>query len=162
MTGSGPHDSHGELPSDPDSASSSRQLHLRPSSLALVFAGGVVGTALRYVIEDLLPHDAAGWPLATFLINLVGAFVLGGLLEALARFGDDSGWRQRVRLCVGTGGCGAFTTYSTLALEAALLARNGHVGTAIGYGVGSVVGGLVTAWLGIVVAAGVHTRRTRA
>ena len=108
-------DSHVELPSDPDV--SATPLHLRPSSLAWVFAGGVVGTALRYLIEDLLPHDPSGWPWATFLINLAGAFILGALLEGLARLGDDSGWRQRARLCAGTGGCGAFTTYSTLALE---------------------------------------------
>lgn len=155
-------DSHSELPSDPDvPAAPGRPLHLRPSSLAWVFAGGVVGTALRYYVEILLPHDAAGWPWATFLINLGGAFVLGGLLEALARLGDDSGWRLRARLCAGTGGCGAFTTYSTFALEVVLLGRHGYVGTAIGYGVISVVGGVVTAWLGIVVAAGVHRRRVR-
>lgn len=156
-------DSHIELPIDPDaSPTPSRPLHLRPSALAWVFAGGVVGTALRYEIENLLPHDGAGWPWATFLINLSGAFILGGLLEALARLGDDSGWRQRARLCAGTGGCGAFTTYSTLALEAVLLGRHGHVETAIAYGVLSVVCGIVTAWLGIVVAASVHHRRTRA
>jgi CrcB protein len=153
-------DSHTELPSDPDVVAT--PLHLRPSALAWVFAGGVVGTALRYEIENLLPHDAAGWPWATFLINLSGAFILGGLLEALARLGDDSGWRQRARLCAGTGGCGAFTTYSTFALEVVLLGRHGHLQTAIGYGVLSVVGGLVAAWLGIVVAASVHRRRTSA
>lgn len=156
MTG---RDAHGELPSDPDA--STRPLHLRPSALAWVFAGGVVGTGLRYAVEEVLPHDAAGWPTATFLINLVGAFVLGGLLEGLARLGDDSGWRQRARLCAGTGGCGAFTTYSTLALEAVLLGRNGHVGIAVGYGIASVVGGLVTAWLGIVAAERLHRRRAR-
>jgi CrcB protein len=155
-------DSHAELPIDPDeSARTSRPLHLRPSALAWVFAGGVVGTALRYYTEILLPHDGAGWPWATFLINLSGAFILGGLLEALARLGEDSGWRQRARLCAGTGGCGAFTTYSTFALEAVLLDRHGHMGTAISYAALSVVGGVVTAWLGIVVAASIHRRRTR-
>jgi fluoride exporter len=156
-------DSHGELPTDPDAVATQRTpLHLRPSALAWVFAGGVVGTALRYEIENLLPHDAAGWPWATFLINLTGAFILGALLEALARLGDDSGWRQRARLCAGTGGCGAFTTYSTFALEAVTLGRHGHVGTALGYGVVSVLAGVLTAWLGIVVAAGLHRRRTPA
>lgn len=156
-------DSHAELPSDPDVvATPGTPLHLRPSALAWVFAGGVVGTALRYEIENLLPHDAAGWPWATFLINLSGAFILGGLLEALARVGDDSGWRQRARLCAGTGGCGAFTTYSTFALEVVLLGRHGHLQTAIGYGMLSVVGGLVAAWLGIVVAASAHRRRASA
>lgn len=153
-------DSHVELPSDPDvSGSGSRPLHLRPSALAWVFAGGILGTGLRYAIETLLPHDGRAWPWATFLVNLGGAFILGALLEGLARLGDDAGWRQRARLFAGTGGCGAFTTYSTLALEAVLLGRHGHVGTAVAYGVLSVVGGFVTAWLGIVVAAAVHRRR---
>ncbi len=155
-------DSHAELPADPDvSVTPARPLHLRASALAWVFAGGIVGTALRYVTEGLLPHEGAGWPWATFLINLAGAFVLGALLEGLARLGDDAGWRQRARLCAGTGGCGAFTTYSTLALEVVLLGRAGHTATAISYGVSSALGGVLTAWLGIVVAADVH-RRTRA
>ena len=153
-------DSHAELPSDPDvAAGASRPLHLRPSSVAWVFAGGVVGTALRYYGEVLLPHDGASWPWATFVINLLGAFVLGSLLEALARLGDDSGWRLRARLLAGTGGCGAFTTYSTFALEAVQLTRHGHAGTAVAYGLVSVVGGVLTAWLGIVVASAVHRRR---
>ncbi|TPG32671.1 fluoride efflux transporter FluC [Mycolicibacterium hodleri] len=155
-------DSHVELPTDPDVyPAPSRPLHLRPSALGWVFAGGIVGTALRYEIEELLPHDGSGWPWATFMVNLVGAFILGGLLEALARLGDDAGWRQRARLCAGTGGCGAFTTYSTLALEGVLLLQHGHLGMAIGYGVLSVVGGVVTTWLGIVVASSVHGRRAR-
>lgn len=155
-------DPHRELPLDPDVRPGPiRPLHFRASALAWVFAGGVVGTALRYGIELLLPHDGSAWPWATFLINLSGAFILGALVEALARLGDDSGWRQRGRLCAGTGGCGAFTTYSTLALETVLLYRNGSLGTAIGYGVLSVVMGIVMAWLGIVVAAGAHRRRAQ-
>ncbi len=153
-------DSRRELPVDPDVAPASvRPLHLRTSALAWVFAGGVVGTGLRYAIEILLPHDCAAWPWGTFFINISGAFILGALLEALARLGEDAGWRQRARLCAGTGGCGAFTTYSTLALETVLLSRNGHLATAVGYGVISVVLGIVAAWLGIVVAAGTHRRR---
>jgi fluoride exporter len=153
-------DSHEELPSDPDvAAGAGRPLHLRPSSVAWVFGGGVVGTALRYYGELLLPHDGSSWPWATFVINLLGAFVLGSLLEALARLGDDSGWRLRARLLAGTGGCGAFTTYSTFALEAVLLTRHGHAGTAVAYGLVSVVGGVLTAWLGIVVASAAHRRR---
>ena len=120
------------------------------------------GTALRYYIEKLLPHDGASWPWATFLINLSGAFVLGCLLEGLSRLGEDSGWRLRARLCAGTGFCGAFTTYSTFALEIVLLGRHGYLGTAVSYGLLSVVGGVITAWLGMAAMASVHRRRTRA
>lgn len=161
MNGPDDRDPHAELPSDPDVSATSTPLHLRPSSLAWVFAGAVVGTALRYVISALLPHGSAGWPWATFLINLSGAFVLGCLLEGLARLGADSGWRRRARLCAGTGGCGAFTTYSTLALEVVSLGRNGHVATSVSYGLVSVVCGIVTAWLGIVAAARVGRRGAR-
>jgi CrcB protein len=156
-------DSHAELLTDPDAPAKSLQpLHLRPSAMAWIFAGGIAGTALRYYIEKALPHDGASWPWATFLVNLIGAFVLGGLLEVLARLGEDSGWRRRARLCAGTGFCGAFTTYSTFALEIVLLGRHGYLGTAISYGLVSVVGGVLTAWLGIVIMGSAHRRRTRA
>jgi CrcB protein len=91
-------DSHSELPSDPDAAAkSSRPLHLRPSSVAWVFAGGVVGTALRYYGETVLPHDGAAWPWATFLINLAGAFALAADAARAPRHGDRlrSGQRRR-------------------------------------------------------------------
>ena len=137
--------------------------HDQPSAWQSVvgtgFCGGVLGTALRFAGEILLPFEGAGWPRATFMINLAGAFILGALLEGLARSGGDTGWRQRVRLFAGTGFCGAFTTYSTLALEVSLLGKGGHIAVAVGYGLGSVVAGVVAAWLGIVSAAEVHRRR---
>jgi CrcB protein len=142
-------DSHIELPLDPDSA---RPLHLQPTAWVWVFAGGVVGTGLRWLIEQALPTAPGAWPWATFIINVGGAFVLGALLEALAIVGPDAGWRQRVRLCGGTGLCGAFTTYSTLALEVSLLGRHGDVVLGVAYGVCTVVAGIIAAWTGIAVA----------
>ncbi|MCV7426131.1 fluoride efflux transporter FluC [Mycobacterium montefiorense] len=152
-------DTHSELPTDPD-ATASPQRSLSAASL-WVFVGGAAGTALRVAVEDALLHDCEQWPWATLLINLVGAFVLGALLEGLVRTGDDSRVRQRIRYAFGTGGCGAFTTYSTLSLDISLLARSAHVAAALGYGLASVLGGMATAWLGTVVAAGVHRRRSR-
>ncbi|GAA1907570.1 fluoride efflux transporter FluC [Williamsia serinedens] len=147
------------LPIDPDSeAPPGRRFHLTGEALLLVLVGGAVGTASRYGVELLLPHRGVGWPTGTFVINLVGAALLGALLESLTRLGPDSGWRRRARVLVGTGGCGAFTTYSTLALETSLLARDGATATAAGYAIGSVIGGIVAAWLGIVLAASVARR----
>lgn len=168
-------DSHAELPTDPDAAPDTdgaappmagaptrRPLHLQPTALLWVFGGGIIGTGLRYWVEKLLPHDPAHWPWGTFLVNLAGAFLLGALLEGLARAGEDAGWRRRARLFAGTGGCGAFTTYSTLSLEVSISATHHQLVTAVSYGVTSVVIGTLMAWLGIVTAAEVHRRRAAA
>ena len=87
--------------------------------LVLVWAGGAIGTLIRFLIEEALPPSATGWPWATFLINLTGSFALGFLLEFLARRGPDAGWRRGVRLAIGTGVLGGYTTYSTFAVEIA-------------------------------------------
>lgn len=151
-------DPYSELPTDPD-VTDTRPLHRRPAALLWVFGGGIVGTALRYWVEELLPHDPTQWPWGTFLVNLAGAFLLGTLLEGLARAGDDAGWRRRARLFAGTGGCGAFTTYSTLSLEISMLGTHADVAVAAAYGLASVIAGAVLAWLGIVAASGAHARR---
>lgn len=141
-------DEHRELPVDPDE----RPLHLRVHALAWVFAGGLVGTGVRYWAEEMFPAQHAHWPWATFGVNIVGAFLLGALLEMLARLGHDEGWRQRIRLFGGTGICGALTTYSTFALEITDLARASAVVTALAYAVVSVVLGLAAAACGIALA----------
>jgi len=112
-----------------------------------VFAGGVAGTLLRSALATAVAGHR--FPLATYVTNVSGAFVLGALLEVLLRRGPDAGVRRAVRLCVGSGLLGAFTTYSTLAVEADLLVRDGHLGLAAGYAVGSVLAGLVAAAVGI-------------
>ncbi len=125
-------------------------LHLRPSLLAIVLVGGTVGTAAREGLVLVVPMLGA-LPVAILLINVVGAFALGLLLEALLRSGPDEGRRRVARLGIGTGFCGGFTTYSTLAVGTAELLRSGTTGLAIAYAVGSVVVGAVAAWVGVLV-----------
>ena len=145
-------DRHDELPLDPDEPDEpdepGRPLHLDPGALGIVFAGGVTGTAARYLAEEAIRPWGA-WPAATFLVNVVGAFALGVLLEALARRGPDLGVRRRLRLLLGTGFLGAFTTYSALAVETVLLARDGRPGLGLAYAAASVALGLVAAAAGI-------------
>jgi CrcB protein len=112
-----------------------------------------LGAAAREAVEQALPTPAHAFPAATFMINVAGAFVLGFLLEAVVRAGDDTGWRLRARLIGGTGFCGAFTTYSTLAVETVQLGRHGSWSTAAAYLVASVAAGLIAATAGIVVGA---------
>lgn len=122
----------------------------------VVACGGLLGTAARGALALHWPVHTGAWPWATFTVNLVGAFALGFLLEALARRGEDAGRRRLLRLGVGTGFLGAFTTYSSLATETDLLVHATEPALALAYAVASVVGGLLTALVGIALAAGHH------
>ncbi len=97
-------------------------------------------------------------PLATFLVNVLGALALGVLLERLARAGPDTGRRRFVRLALGAGALGGFTTYSALALESVSLARDGLYALAVGYALGTVLAGTVAAFAGIALGARIPGR----
>ncbi|WP_291042226.1 CrcB family protein [Herbiconiux sp.] len=122
----------------------------------LVVAGGVVGTTLRVLVTAAVP-DAGGLPIDILVVNLVGAFALGLLLEVLALRGPDTGTRRRVRLLVGTGVIGGFTTYSALATDTSLLVDSDRLLAAAAYALGTVVLGAVASIAGILV--GRLTRR---
>nr|WP_281363960.1 CrcB family protein [Microbacterium immunditiarum] len=124
----------------------------------LVAAGATVGTLLRASIELAFPHPPGEWPWATFVINVVGSFALGALIEALALSGPDTGRRRMLRLGVGTGMIGGFTTYSTFVVEIDQLASAGQVALAVAYALVSVVLGVVAAAIGAGAAASVFGR----
>lgn len=126
----------------------SRPLHQQPLAVLAVFAGGIVGTSARYALESMFPASAGHWPWTTFGINIAGAALLGIIAAVLVARADDSPRRQRIRLFAGTGCCGAFTTYSTFALEQTNLWRHDAGGIALGYAVVSVVAGVLAAWTG--------------
>ncbi len=136
-----------------------RPAHHDPVLLGLITLGGAVGTSTRAVIENAVPSSPGGWPWATFGINVTGAFVLGLLLEVLARTGPDRGWRRRVRLTVGTGFLGGYTTYSTFAVEATGLTKDAPHVLGILYAVASVVLGVLAAALGYLLATRLAGRR---
>ncbi|WP_328698798.1 fluoride efflux transporter FluC [Brevibacterium rongguiense] len=141
-----------------------RPPHLRLRFLALVCAGGAAGTALRAGLTLAVPH-LGRVPLAILTANLVGAFALGWLLEALALRGPDEGPRRAARLGLGTGLIGSFTTYSALSADTAALlgaASPAEVLAGLAYGLGSVLAGLAAAFAGIACAAALHRRRTDA
>ncbi|ALU39169.1 CrcB [Kocuria flava] len=128
-----------------------RPPHRRPLLILAVGAGGAAGTGARHGLALLLP-PAAGWPVATLAANLLGAFLLGLLLEALARRGAETPRRELLRLGLGTGALGGFTTFSALALETERLLAGGAPGQAVGYLVLSVTGGFAACLAGVLLA----------
>lgn len=155
-----------ELPVDSDieiddrPGGSVRPIHLRWQYLALVAAGGTIGTAAREALSLAIP-PVSGIPVAILSINVAGAFALGFLLEALARRGPDAGTRRTLRLFLGTGMLGGFTTYSALTTDTAVLLMNGDTGTGVLYALATVLIGAAASIAGIAAGAELHRRRTR-
>ncbi|MSS84040.1 CrcB family protein [Actinomycetaceae bacterium WB03_NA08] len=116
-----------------------------PTQLLLVAAGGGGGTAMRYGLSVAFPG------LATVLwINIVGAFILGLLTGWLSVRGFSQKIAMQLRLFIGTGMMGGFTTYSTFAVGISRLATEGDIVTALLYGILTVCGGISAAFLGTV------------
>lgn len=120
---------------------------------AAIVAGGAAGTLARAGIAEALPHDAGAWPWATFAVNLAGTALLAWLTTRLAEMvAPTRFWR----FLLGTGVCGAFTTYSTFQVETIRLAQDGGVALAAGYAAASLAAGMALA-----VGATVLARRRR-
>jgi CrcB protein len=122
---------------------------LSPRALLVVGAGGAIGAPARYGLLRAFPVAPGSFPTTTFVINVSGAFVLAFLLESLQRRGATDHW---LRLLVGVGVLGAFTTFSTMATELALLWRGGDVGIAVAYAAASIVAGVAAVFVGLVLA----------
>ena len=108
-----------------------------------VAAGGAAGAAGRYGISRLLHETASGFPLPTFLINLLACFLLGFFGTVM-----EQGGNRRYALFLTTGFCGGFSTFSTFALEGIGLLSAGKFWLSVLYICGSVFCGLLGYVLG--------------
>jgi len=112
-----------------------------------VAAGGAIGAAMRYLIGTAITARAGeGFPWHTFVINVVGAFLIGMLL-ALPWTGMASGAPWRLFLV--TGILGGFTTFSALSYESIELVNQGRLVAGLANMFGSGVLGMAAAWLGL-------------
>lgn len=130
--------------------------------LALVGLGGMVGTLSRYGVGAAVANwngadsTGASSQAATLIVNIVGAFALGVLVTILRRTAEQDrigmGRAERLRLLLGTGVLGGFTTYSGLATLSSEMLVAGQVMGAIGYAGVTVIVGLIASlagmWLG--------------
>ncbi|MCX7571120.1 CrcB family protein [Tumebacillus sp. DT12] len=108
-----------------------------------VMIGGAVGAGLRYGVGAAL---APVEPLPTFVINVIGCFGLGWLLNHEK---IKQRWPETVRIGLGTGFFGGLTTFSTYAMQAGLMMSAGLLATASAYLLASILFGLLAAWLGM-------------
>lgn len=112
--------------------------------LLAIFVGGAIGALGRAGLEKALPATGQNWPWATFLVNILGAALLGYFVTRLQERLPPSTYPRPL---VGTGLCGALTTFSTLQIEVITLVRNGHVLLGISYVLVSVVVGLLAVYV---------------
>ncbi len=110
--------------------------------LGAIFLGGALGTLLRAGLLEAVGEGAPGWPWATFVVNLAGAFLLGWLVTALPA-------ARRQRPLWTTGFCGGLTTFSTMQVELLGMLETGRPGIALGYAAASVLAGLVGVEAGV-------------
>src|SRR5256885_16403174 len=129
-----------------------QQAGIRPARrrvLAAIAAGGALGAPARYGVAQVVRVARDSFPWATFWTNITGSFAIGLILVLmLERFPPT----RYVRPFLATGFLGAYTTYSTFAVETDLLVRDGHVGLALTYAVASLVAGFAAVWSGIAIA----------
>jgi CrcB protein len=161
-------DDHRNLPADPDVAAAGDQRGgpvAPPSSgpfaarqrsrlppihwpiVAAVAGGGVVGGILRYLVTLAWPAPAGTVPWAVLTINTAGGFILALLLVLVLEVLPPTTY---LRPALGTGFCGALTTFSSVATQVDQLVAGGHPGTAAGYVGLSLAAGLGAASFGIV------------
>lgn len=117
-----------------------------------VALGGAIGSVLRYNTGRTLtwwlgPAAMTAFPWATLVVNVLGSLAMGLLAGGLARMGPGG---EPMRLLLGVGLLGGFTTFSAFSLELMLLIERGQAGQAFVYGAISVLAGLTALYVGLI------------
>ena len=117
--------------------------------LFLVAAGGAAGSVARYLTGTLVARSG-GWPWGTLTVNILGGFLMGMLIGTLALRGGAE--QERLRLLLGVGFLGGFTTFSAFSLEVAnMIERRDMAGAAV-YSLISVIASVAAVFAGLMLA----------
>ena len=115
-------------------------------NLLLVMIGGAIGAGLRHLAGGVaLARLGPGFPWGTLFVNLAGGLLIGLLTGWFVRAGAN----EAIRLLLGVGVLGGFTTFSAFSLETFLMVERGELGIAIAYAGTSVVGSVVLLFAGL-------------
>jgi fluoride exporter len=121
--------------------------------LAAISLGGAAGALLRVWLGETFSGGAPDWPWVTFAINLSGCFLLAYFATRLQERLPLSTYRRPL---IGTGFCGAYTTFSTMAVEIVKMIDADRVALALAYAAASIGAGYAAIWAATTIA-----RRTR-
>lgn len=117
----------------------------------LVAAGGAAGAVARYALGvQALRLWGSGWPFGTFIANLSGGLLMGMLAGYLAHRGGAD--QERLRVLLGVGLLGGFTTFSAFSLETALMIERRTYGQAFSYAAASVLLSISALFVGLLLA----------
>jgi CrcB protein len=113
---------------------------------AAIAAGGALGAPARYGVAQLVHVATGSFPWATFWTNVSGSFALGFLLVLIIERYPPT---RYLRPFFATGFLGAFTTFSTFAVETDLLVKDGHAALGVVYALASLTVGFAAVWVGM-------------
>jgi len=111
--------------------------------LSAIFVGGAAGAILRVWLGIRFTAAAGSWPWVTFVINITGSVALAYFATRLQERLPQSTYRRPL---LGTGFCGAYTTFSTMQVEILKILDHGRPGLALGYAAASIAAGYVAIW----------------
>ncbi len=115
--------------------------------LLLVALGGGLGVMLRYLVGQWsVVALGAGFPAGTWIVNIAGSLAIGLLAGWLATRGPAA---EPLRLLLGVGLLGGFTTFSAFSLDLSIMINRGDFGLAGAYAISSVAGGIIAVMAGI-------------
>ncbi|MCR2834830.1 fluoride efflux transporter CrcB [Parerythrobacter lacustris] len=122
------------------------------AATANVAIGGAIGAVLRHQTGRLMTHwlgakTVTAFPWATLTVNVVGSLLMGVLAGWMARQGTGG---EQMRLLLGVGLLGGFTTFSSFSLEMMLLIERGQIAPAMTYALVSVLAGLAGLYIGLI------------
>jgi CrcB protein len=111
--------------------------------VAAIFGGGALGALARAGLSEAFPAEPGSWPWPTFAVNVIGAFMLGYFVTRLHERLPPTRYR---RPFLGTGVCGALTTFSTMQVELLQMLDHHDYALAAAYAGASIAAGFVAVW----------------
>jgi len=119
-------------------------------NMFLVFVGGGLGSVMRYALSHVINKSTTSpFPFGTFVVNVIGCFLIGFIMFYSARFGDRA---EQWRFFLATGLCGGFTTFSAFSLENVQLLDDQRILLFFAYSLGSIAIGVLATYCGLLAA----------